>query len=201
MIRQLIVLFFRFIVCCHCRCSWDGSWVYVAIWLLFDFSLYCPFASCFDVILSRSVLGRKEQSEKMKVSSRTATAPAFPLLQMPLLLRAFTEQDVFSLLFGMLCPEAETWTGFSGLSFATTANFSAVGRWSMLSREALYLPLLPCLLECVRNGEVCSQQPELVGWGVRTAAPTHLPEERGESSPHFRQPFRKGSPVLPLPAE
>lgn len=41
-IRKFIALFFLFIVCCHCKCGWGGSRVYVAIWLLF-FSVHSDF--------------------------------------------------------------------------------------------------------------------------------------------------------------
>ena len=62
----------------------------------------------------------------------------------------------------MLCPEAETWTSFAGLSLATTADFFVVGHGSMLYRGALYVLILPHLPECIRNREIYTQQPELV---------------------------------------
>lgn len=49
MIRKFIALFFLFIVCCHWKCSWDGSCIYVAIWLLF-FSVNLDF-TCIALLI------------------------------------------------------------------------------------------------------------------------------------------------------
>lgn len=46
---------------------------------------------------------------------------------MALILPAFAWQGIFSLPFGMLCPEAETWTGLAGLSLATAIGFFCCG--------------------------------------------------------------------------
>lgn len=49
MIRKFIALFFLFIVCCHWKCGWGGSCVYVAIWLLF-FSVNSDF-TCIALLI------------------------------------------------------------------------------------------------------------------------------------------------------
>lgn len=52
---------------------------------------------------------------------RTSVIPGLALLL------AFAGQKNFSLSFGMLCPEAETWASFVGLLLAATADFFVVG--------------------------------------------------------------------------
>lgn len=69
-------------------------------------------------LLKRTLITKLENN----LPVRTSGIPGLALLL------AFAGQEIFSLSFGMLRPEAETWASLAGLLLATTADFFAVGR-------------------------------------------------------------------------
>ena len=206
MIRKFIALFFLFIMCCHCKCGWDGSCVYVAIWLLF-FSVNVDF-SCITLLIptlmwsSATLSWTGRNKERKWQSFRALTFPLLLSLMAPLLLVSVCKRfSVYHLGCSVLKLRSEP--ALQGSHWPPLQTFCcATLRHVIKGAPCLLLP--PHLLECVRNTEICTQQPELLRWGVGTAVPYSPGREKGEkqqAAPISRHPFRKGTLVLPLPRE